>query len=127
MFTPRDYPLVPSAVDPALSSFVLGPRIKSGDGKFQSTVEGWFAAIVALAGSGEVSGASVEKHCAPTVQPNSRKLALTGDILDPAGEVPARFVVKNDQDKAVQIALATPDAINGDDLPMWGQQTVASG
>ncbi len=136
----------PSAQDPAPSSFVLDLRIKPGDGEFQSAVEGWFASIVAPAGSGEVSGSCVEKRCALTLELNSGKLALTGDILDPAGEVPARFVVKDDQDKAVQTgtaslgvltgtvpglgALAAPDAINGDDLDdllMWGQQTVASG
>lgn len=136
----------PSAQDPAPSSFALDLRIKPGDGEFQSAVEGWFASIVAPAGSGEVSGSCVEKRCALTLELSSGKLALTGDILDPAGEVPARFVVKDDQDKAVQTgtaslgvltgtvpglgALAAPDAINGDDLDdllMWGQQTVASG
>ncbi len=136
----------PSAHDPAPARFVLDLLIKPGDGEFQSAVEGWFAAIIAPAGSGDVSGSCVEKHCALTVQLDSGKLALTGDILDPAGEVPVRFVVKDDQDKSIQTGtaslsvltgavptlgvLAAPDAINGDDLDdllMWGQQTVASG
>jgi hypothetical protein len=134
------------AHDPVPAAFVIDARLKPGDGEFQSTLDGWFAAIAAPAVSGEVSGSCVEKHCALTVDLDGAKLALTGDFADGAGPIPARFVLKDDQDKAVQNgaatlstlggtvpgqgALAAPDAIDQsdfDDLLMWAHQTVSAG
>jgi hypothetical protein len=136
----------PDAHDPAPTAFVIDARLKPGDGEFQSTLEGWFAAIAEPAASGEVSGTCVEKHCALTVDLDGSKLSLTGDFGDPAGSVPARFVLKDDQDKPVQEgaatlsslagavpglgALATPDAIDEADfadLLMWAHETVSAG
>ena len=136
----------PDAHDPAPTAFVIDARLKPGDGEFQSTLEGWFAAIAAPAGSGEVSGTCVEKRCALTVDLDGSKLALTGDFADAAGPVPARFVLKDDQDKPVQTGAATlnplPGAVPGlgalaaadaideadfDDLLMWAHETASAG
>jgi len=136
----------PDAHDPAPTVFVIDARLKPGEGAFQSTLEGWFAAIAAPAASGEVSGSCVEKHCALTADLDGAKLALTGDFGDAAGIVPARFVVTDDQDKPVQSgaatlnplpgvvpglgALAAPDAIDEADfadLLMWAHETVSAG
>lgn len=136
----------PDVHDPLPTAFVIDARLKPGDGEFQSTLEGWFAAIAAPAASGEVSGTCVEKHCALTVDLDGSKLAFTGDFADAAGPVPARFVLKDDQDKPVQTGAATltplagavpelgvlaaPDAIDQAgfvDLLMWAHETVAAG
>ena len=125
---------------------MIDARLKPGDGEFQSTLEGWFAAIAAPAASGEVTGSCVEKHCALTVDLDGSKLALTGDFVDAAGPVQARFVLKDDQEKPVQNGAATlrplvgevpglgvlaaPDAIDEAgfvDLLMWAHETVGSG
>ncbi|MDB5482609.1 MAG: hypothetical protein JWO83_3662 [Caulobacteraceae bacterium] len=136
----------PDAHDPVPAAFVIDARLKPGDGEFQTTLEGWFAAVAAPAASGEVSGSCVEKHCALTVDLDGAKLALTGDFGDAAGPVPARYVVKDDQDKSAQNgaatltplggavpglgALAAPGAIDQadfDDLLMWAHETVSAG
>jgi hypothetical protein len=135
----------PNAHDPAPTAFVIDARLKPGDGEFQSTIEGWYAAIVEPAGSGEVSGSCVEKHCALTVDLDGSKLAITGDFGD-GGPAPARFVLKDNQDKPVDTgaatlsplagavpglgALAASDAVDEagfDDLLVWAQQSVSSG
>lgn len=136
----------PGAHDPAPTAFVIDARLKPGEGEFQSTLEGWFAAIAAPAASGEVSGSCVEKHCALTVDLDGSKLSLIGDFGDAAGPVPARFALKDDQEKPLQSgaatlkplagdvpglgALAAPDAIDEAgfvDLLMWAHETVGSG
>jgi hypothetical protein len=137
----------PGAHDQVPGAFVIDARVKPGEGEFQSTIEGWFASIAAPAASGEVTGSCVEKRCAISVDLEGFKLALTGDFGDAAGPVPARFVLKDDQDKAVQDGAATlspltgdavsglgvlaaPDAIDGpgfEDLLMWAHQSVSSG
>ena len=136
----------PGAHDAVPTAFVIDARVKPGDGEFQSTIEGWFAAITTPATSGELSGTCVEKHCALAVDLDGSKLAITGDFGDAAGPVPARFALKDDQDKPVQDgaatlspltgdvpglgALAAPDAIDGaafDDLLMWAHEIVSSG
>ena len=136
----------PDAHDPAPTAFVIDARLKPGEGEFQSTLEGWFAAVAAPAGSGEVSGTCVEKHCALTVDLDGAKLALTGDFGAATGSVPARFVITDDQDKPVQSGAATlsllPGAVPGlgalaaadaideadfDDLLMWAHETVSAG
>jgi hypothetical protein len=136
---------VANAHEPVPAAFVIDARVKPGDGEFQSTIEGWYAAIAGPAGSGEVSGSCVEKHCALSVDLDGSKLALTGDFAD-GGAGPAHFVLKDDQDKAVQSGdvtlsplagavpglgeLAAPDAVDEagfDDLLMWAQQSVTSG
>lgn len=136
----------PGAHDSVPTAFVIDARVKPGEGEFQSSIEGWYAAIVEPAAKGEVSGSCVEKHCALTVDLEGSKLALTGDFGDAAGPVPARFVLKGDQDKPVQNgaatispltgpvpglgAMAAPDAIDGpgfEDLMMWAHESVGSG
>ena len=83
----------PGAQDPVPTAFVIDARLKPGDGEFQSTLEGWFAATAAPASSGEVTGSCVEKHCALTVDLDGSKLAITGDFGDPAGSVTARYLL----------------------------------
>ena len=136
----------PDAHDPIPTAFVIDAQLKPGDGEFQSTLEGWFAAIAEPTASGEVTGTCVEKHCALTVDLDGPKLSLIGDFVDAAGAVPARFVLKDDQDKPGQNgaamlkpltgevpglgALAAPDAIDEAgfvDLLMWAHETVGSG
>jgi hypothetical protein len=138
---------IPGAQDPLPKLFVIDARIKPGDGEFQSTIEGWFAAVVEPAASGEVSGTCVEKHCALTVTLDNAKLAITGDFAAPVGPGPIHFILKDEDGKAVQSgdgmlaplpadpvpglgAMAAPDAIDEadlDDLLMWSHQTVSSG
>jgi len=136
----------PDAHDPVPTAFVIDARLKPGDGEFQSTLEGWFAGIAAPTASGEVTGSCVEKHCALTVDLDGAKLSLTGDFGDAAGPVPARFVLKDDQDKPVQNGGATLSALGGAvpglgvlaasdaideagfvDLLMWAHETVGGG
>ncbi len=134
------------AKDPVPAAFALDLIVKPGDGDFQSRIEGWFAATAPPATSGAVSGSCVEKRCALTVELDAGKLTLTGDLLDAAGPVAARFALKDDQDKPAQSGaailspltgalpnlgdLAAPDAIDAadlDDLLMWAHETVSSG
>jgi hypothetical protein len=136
----------PGAHDPVPTAFVIDARLKPGDGEFQTTLEGWFAATVEPAASGEVTGSCVEKHCALTVDLDGPKLALTGDFIDASGAVPAHFLLKDDQGKPVQNGaaslsslgggvpglgvLAAPDAIDQaafDDLLEWAHATVSAG
>lgn len=138
--------VAPGAKDPVPTAFVIDARLKPGDGEFQTTLEGWFAATTEPAASGEVTGTCVEKHCALTVDLDGPKLALTGDFIDASGAIPAHFLLKDDQGKAVQDgaaslsplgggvpglgALATPDAIDQagfDDLLEWAHETVSAG
>ena len=86
----------PDARDPVPTAFVIDARLKPGDGEFQSTLEGWFAAIAEPAASGEVTGTCVEKHCALTVDLDGPKLSLIGDFVDAAGPVTARFVLNRE-------------------------------
>ena len=143
---PRPLRLVgeaPTAQDPAPSRFVIDARIKPGDAPFQSTVEGWFAALPPAVGSGEISGSCVEARCALSADLDEGKLAITGDLAGPAAPSAGRFLMKDGDDKTVgqgavsfspaagAIAgvgeLAAPDAVSAAELAellMWnGSET----
>jgi len=133
----------PTAEDPAPRRFVIDAEIKPGDAPFQSTVEGWFAALPPASGSGEISGSCVEARCALSADLDDGKIALTGDLAGPAAPSSGRFLVQDDDDKtvgqgAVSFApaagvipdlgeLAAPDAVSAAELGellMWnGSET----
>lgn len=143
---PRPLRLVgeaPTAEDPAPRRFVIDAEIKPGDAAFQSTIEGWFAALPPAVGSGEISGSCVEARCALSADLDNGKIALTGDFAGDGPPGAGRFVLKDDDEKTVgqgavsfspttgAIAgvgeLAAPDAVSATELAellMWnGSET----
>ncbi len=127
-----------SAGAPIPGRFVIDARLKPGDAPFQSTVEGWFAALPPDTGTGEIEGSCVESRCALSVDLDDGKLGLTGDLGGPATPGPGRASLKAEDDKtphqgAVTYALvsgpipdlgelAPPDAVTAqemEELLMW--------
>ena len=71
----------PLAKSPVPTRFVIDARTEPGDGEFQTTVKGWFAALPPdPPASGEVEGTCVEARCGLKVSLDDGELNLTGDF-----------------------------------------------
>jgi hypothetical protein len=104
--------------------FVIDAVVKPGDGEFQSNVEGWFAGLDdADPPRGSISGSCVEKRCALTATVQDGKMIFTGDLLDAAGPVTARFTAKDDDDKVAGQGAATLRPLTG---PITGLGALAA-
>jgi hypothetical protein len=116
----------PTAEDAPAKVFVLDLRLRKGEGAFQKTVSGWYAALPPQVGSGSVSGTCVHSACAIDIDQDEGKLSLSGDLAGAANE--GRFAVsEDDKVKAEGMvrfaplagevpgvgALAAPDAVSG--------------
>ena len=89
-----------SAPAPAPRRFVIDARLKPGDAPFQSTVDGWFAALAPDTGSGEIEGSCVENRCALSVDLDAGKLGITGDLAGSGPPGAGRVSIKGEDNKA---------------------------
>ena len=69
----------PAADETPAKDFVLDLRLQKGEGAFQKTVSGWYAALPPQTGSGEVTGTCVHNACAIDIDQDGGKLSLSGD------------------------------------------------
>jgi hypothetical protein len=77
--------------------FVIDALVKPGFDRGEADVTGWFASAAPPAtDSGELQGKCIDGHCELTVDLDSRKIALIGDLIGRTGPVQGRFEVSGD-------------------------------